>query len=353
MRVAAAVGCPRMTIRPRRSAILTLALVACAGEADAPAAPVAAPLALERGVQRLDLRFPCGDSTCAGWLFLPAGGGPTPVVVMGHGLAGTRDLTLPHVALRFAAEGVAAFAFDYRYFGSSGGTPRQLIDPWRQLEDWAAALHFVRTRVELDPKRVAVWGTSQGAGQALIAAHEDGGVRAVVGQVPLLDSDAEGEATFYGVAWVVRLLFTAWADLAASWLGRGPVWIPALAPSGAFGMIIDDAAYAAAHGLPEPGSSYRNAVAARSILLYDEWNPAPHARALRIPILLVASREDRFAPYSAVEALAREVPSVRVEEIDGDHFDVYASPRRERASGIEAAFLAEQLLGRAPSARRD
>jgi pimeloyl-ACP methyl ester carboxylesterase len=178
-------------------------------------------------------------------------------------------------------------------------------------------------------------------------------VRAVVGQVPLLDSDTEGEATFYGVGWVVRLLFTAWADLLASALGRGPVTIPALAPSGAFGMIADDAAYAAARALPEPGSSYRNAVAARSILLYDEWNPAPHARALRIPILWIASRQDRFAPFSAVEALARDVPSLRVEEIDGDHFDVYASPLREHATAIEAAFLVEQLRGGAPQTRRD
>jgi pimeloyl-ACP methyl ester carboxylesterase len=118
-------------------------------------------------------------------------------------------------------------------------------------------------------------------------------------------------------------------------------------------MIVDDAAFAAAQSLPEPGSTYRNAVAARSILLYDEWDPAPHARALSIPILLIASRQDRFVPYSAVEALAREAPNVRVEEIDGDHFDVYVSPRRERTTGIAAAFLAEQLLGDAPPARRD
>jgi pimeloyl-ACP methyl ester carboxylesterase len=346
-----------MTSRSRPSAllalVLVLVLVACSRDTGVPASPVTDPLAQGGGVQRLDLRFPCGDSTCAGWLFLPPGGGPVPVVVMGHGFAGTRDLALPHVAMRFAAAGVAAFAFDYRHFGASGGAPRQLVDVWRQLEDWAAALHFVRTRAELDPKRVGVWGTSQGAGQALIAAHADGGVRAVVGQVPLVDSDVEGEATFYGVPWVVRLLLSAWADLAASVVGGG-VWIPALAPSGGFGMIVDDAAYAAAESLPEPGSSYRNAVAARSILLYDAWNPAPHARALRIPILLIASREDRFAPYSAVEALAREVSSVRVAEIDGDHFDVYAASRRERAAGIAAIFLAEHLLdGPIPTQRGD
>lgn len=339
-----------------RAALLLAALVHCAcgsGAADSAAAPAGAAQVLAQGVTRLDLRFPCGASTCAGWLFLPPGDAPSPLVVMGHGFAGTRDLALPSIAERFAQAGVAAFAFDYRHFGASGGVPRQLVDPWRQLEDWAAALAFVRTRPELDSARVAVWGTSQGAGQALIAAHRDGNVRAVVGQVPLVDSGAEGEAASRGAAFVARLLLTAWADLAASLAGRGPVLIPALAPQGGFGMIVDGVAYTAAQRLPEPGSSYRNEVAARSVLLYDEWNPAPAARALQVPILLVASRGDRFAPFSAVEALARENANVRVEEIDGDHFDVYASPRLERATAIEAAFLAEQLLGAAAAPRRD
>jgi pimeloyl-ACP methyl ester carboxylesterase len=326
-------------------ALVLFALGGCGGSGDLPAAPAAEAVALEGGIARLDLRFPCGDSICAGWLFLPPGGARAPVVVMGHGLAGTRDLALPAVALRCAREGVAAFAFDYRHFGASGGAPRQLVDVRRQLEDWAAALHFVRTRAEIDPQRVAVWGTSQGAGQALVAADTDGGVRAAVGLVPLVDSDAEGEVGFFGVRWLARLLFTAWGDLLAAAFGRGPLTLPALAPQGSFGLIVDDAAFAAARSLPGLGSTWRNEVAARSILLYDTWNPAPHARRLGIPILLIASRQDRFVPFAAVEALAREGRSVRIEEIDGDHFDVYAPPRLERAAALSAEFLARALRG--------
>jgi pimeloyl-ACP methyl ester carboxylesterase len=326
-----------------RACALWLALAACAPAADAPPAPAGEEVALAGGVRRLDLRFPCGDTRCAGWLYLPPRAERQPVVVMGHGFAGTRDVALPFFAEHFAAAGLAAFAFDYRHFGASGGAPRQLVDVWSQLEDWDAALRYVRFRKEIDPRRIAAWGTSQGAGQALIAAHANGSVQAVVGQVPLVDSAAEGEVGFFGVGWLARLLLSAWADLGASWFGRGPVRIPAMAPSGGFGMLVDDAAFAAAGRLPEPGSLWRNEVAARSVLLYDEWNPAPSARALRIPVLLIASRADRFVPFAAVEALARELPRVKIAEIDGDHFDVYAPPRRERAAELALAFLTEAL----------
>ena len=108
-------------------------------------------------------------------------------------------------------------------------------------------------------------------------------------------------------------------------------------------MIADDAAARAAAALAEPGSSWRNEVVARSIFTFDEYNPAVQAASLEAPLLLVASRADRFAPYSAVETFARAHPRARIAEIEGDHFDVYLPPARERAAALAAEFLAQEL----------
>ena len=315
----------------------------CAEPSHTPAAPVAPSVVLDGGTTRHDVRFACGETECAAWLFLPPAMERPPVVVMGHGFAGTRDVALPRFAERFARAGLAALVIDYRHFGASGGSPRQLVDPWRQLEDWRAALAHARSRDDVDGARVALWGTSMGAGHALLTAADHDGLRAVVVQVPLIDTSLEGEATFYGVSWVVRLLLHAWADLFASWLGRGPVLVPAIAPSGGFGMIVDDAAFAAFEKLASPDSTYRNAVAARSILTFDEYNPATRSAEIAAPILLVASRADRFTPFAAAQQLAGRAANATLEEIEGDHFDVYSSPVLERAAELEAAFLVEHL----------
>jgi len=168
-------------------------------------------------------------------------------------------------------------------------------------------------------------------------------VRAVVAQAPLVDSGAEGEATFYGVGWVARLLLTGWADLARSSLGGDPILIPVIARGGDFGMIVDDAAYAAFEKLVGPGSRYRNEVVAHSVFTFDDYDPAPAAERIQAPILLVASRRDRFAPFAAVEAFAARASNARVATIDGDHFDVYSSPVAETAADLAASFLAEHL----------
>jgi pimeloyl-ACP methyl ester carboxylesterase len=270
---------------------------------------------------------------------------------MAHGFAGTRDVGLTSIAERFAREGLAAFVFDYRYFGASGGLPRQIVDPWQQLDDWRAALAFVRARPDVDGGRVAVWGTSLGAGHALVVASEDRDLRAVVAQAPLIDTSVEGEATFYGVPWAARLVFSGWADLVLSAFGRDPLTLAAIAPPGEFGMIIDATAYAAFEKLVHPDSTYRNAVAARSIFTFDDYNPATHTAAIKAPVLLVASRTDRFAPFSVVQAYADRDDNVSLETFEGDHFDVYSPPAVTRAAEVAARFLAAHLQPASAAAR--
>lgn len=187
-----------MSARPIAWLAVTM-LAACAERAEIPAAEPGPAVALAGGIERRDLRFPCGDGVCAAWLWLPPGAAKPPVVVMGHGFAGTRDVALPRVAERFAQAGIAALAFDYRHFGASSGAPRQLVDPWRQLEDWRAAVAFARGLDAVDGARVALFGTSLGGGLALMTAASEADVQAVVAQVPLIDSGREGESTFYGV----------------------------------------------------------------------------------------------------------------------------------------------------------
>jgi hypothetical protein len=118
----------------------------------------------EDGTRRVDLRFPCGEDTCAGWLFLPPGVERPPVVVMGTGFSGTRAFAMPTFARVFASRGLAAFAFDYRHFGDSGGAPRQLVDPWAQLDDWRSALALAGSLGHLDGGRARGrdWGRGPG-----------------------------------------------------------------------------------------------------------------------------------------------------------------------------------------------
>lgn len=67
-----------------------------------------------------------------------------PVVVAAHGIAGQKDMGLEPFAELFASKGLAVLLFDYRNFGGSEGEPRNWVSPKRHLQDWDAALDYVR-----------------------------------------------------------------------------------------------------------------------------------------------------------------------------------------------------------------
>jgi pimeloyl-ACP methyl ester carboxylesterase len=108
-------------------------------------------------------------------------------------------------------------------------------------------------------------------------------------------------------------------------------------------MIVDDHAYEAFEKQVPRDSTYRNEVVAHSIFTFDDYNPAVQAASIKAPVLLIASRGDRFALFAAAEAFAKAHPNVTLQEIDGDHFDIYASPRAERSAEFAAQFLKAHL----------
>src|SRR5947208_9392417 len=176
---------------------------------------------------RLDVAFSSAGDECRGWLFMPDSERP-PLVILGHGLGGTREFGLEPYAQRFADAGIAALVFTYRHFGDSGGQPRQLLDIERQLGDWAAALAYGRSLDGIDTSRIALWGTSFGGGHVIEAAARDGAVAAVVSQCPFTDGVAATLAA--SPRSLICALVPALRDELARLRNKPPVLVPLVGP---------------------------------------------------------------------------------------------------------------------------
>jgi fermentation-respiration switch protein FrsA (DUF1100 family) len=111
-----------------------------------------------------------------------------PGIVMCHGFAGVKELLLPNFAERFSSQGYSVLTFDYRGFGQSEGEAGRLI-PALQIEDILNALLFMRSRPEVDPDRIGLWGTSFGGANAIYAAAQDRNVRCLSVQLTFGDGE--------------------------------------------------------------------------------------------------------------------------------------------------------------------
>lgn len=111
-----------------------------------------------------------------------------PAILLCHGFAGVKELLLPSFAEYFANSGYVAMTFDYRGFGGSGGEPGRLV-PALQIEDIKNAISFLAECPEVDSNRIALWGTSFGGANAIIAASGDSRVKALSVQLTFADGE--------------------------------------------------------------------------------------------------------------------------------------------------------------------
>jgi len=137
-----------------------------------------------------DLSFYSAGLKLAATLCIPESGPAKklPTIVLCHGLRCNRKIVLPAFAKAFAAEGFASLALDYRGFGESEGKKWRLIARER-VEDIVAATTFASLLPEVDPTRIALFGISYGASNAISAAAIDPRPRAVVAQGGFGDGD--------------------------------------------------------------------------------------------------------------------------------------------------------------------
>jgi hypothetical protein len=147
-----------------------------------------------------DLRFRAGDLTLAGTLTLPDGEGRHPwAVLLGswlprdrdggfdrtrHGgwfapmARGARPGLLARLADALAARGVASFRFDPRGCGDSDGAWER-TDLFTRIDDARDAIGAMRSRPELDLRRMAIVGHGEGAVAAISVAIADPAIGAV------------------------------------------------------------------------------------------------------------------------------------------------------------------------------
>ncbi|MDQ6673589.1 MAG: alpha/beta hydrolase [Chloroflexota bacterium] len=305
---------------------------------------------------RQDIEFQAEGPRLRGWLYTPdEGSARFPTVVMAHGFSAVKEMYLDRFAEAFAAAGVAALVFDNRNFGASDGEPRLEIDPWAQVRDYRDAITYARTRREIDPERIGIWGSSYSGGHVLVVGACDRRVRCVVAQVPLVSG-------YRNILRLVRsdmlagLRTALEQDREARFAGGKPGMLP---------VVNEDPLGPAA--LPTPDSyqwftetgrtrapAWRNEVTLRTVEQLMDYEPGGYIeRVAPTPLLMVVAEKDHLTPVDlALEAYGRALEPKRLTMLPGGHFDAYLGPGFDLASSAAAEWFVQHLVGSGRPARQ-
>src|SRR5262245_2682285 len=147
--------------------ILALASCGAEGQVAAPAAPSV-----------LTGFFPGGDIQLSYQLEKPAGRGPFPAVVVGHGSGETTKQACRFLVQPFLQRGYAVLCYDKRGVGQSGGTYVNVGTSTSEerfpllASDMAAGARFLRSQLDIDGNRIGLVGNSQAGWIIPLAARE-------------------------------------------------------------------------------------------------------------------------------------------------------------------------------------
>lgn len=165
-------------------AALFLGLACPAGSRERPAHPATREVATTTEPSRSDraametMQIPSHGALMNALVYVAAGAGPHPAVVLLHGFPGNeRNLDL--------AQDIRRAGWDVLYFNYRGswGTPGDFSFT-HGIEDTAAALAYLRQpavakKLRLDPARIVLIGHSMGGFMAIQAAAADPGIKAI------------------------------------------------------------------------------------------------------------------------------------------------------------------------------
>ncbi len=240
------------------------------------------------GLKYEQIRFRSRDGTVLSGWFIPAVGRAKGTVIHFHGNAQNMTSHFGFVSW-LPASGFNLFMFDYRGYGLSEGRP----DKRGLYLDSCAALDYVRSRGDLDKKRLLLFGQSLGGAQAMsaMAGSDRRGIRAVV-----------AEASFFSYRAIVR---------------------DAIATMPLVSRLATPLSY---------------------LLIGDEYSPsACVAEIAPVPLLLIHGTADRIIPWEHSRLLLERAGEPkqfwRLEGID--HTEAFVDPdsphRRRLVEFLEAA----------------
>ena len=257
---------------------------------------------------RRDVTFESQGLRIKGWLYLPdnlPAGSKVPAVVMADATAAVKEMVEAKYAEKFAAAGIAALSFDFRYIGESEGQPRNQIIWYDQHEDLRTAITFLSEQPEVDANRIGIWGISNGGGHVLHLAAFDKRIKAAVAVVPL-GMNYEAIQPLMGEQGMAMMYGFLNRDRAGRFHGRPPAYLALVSRGNTEALFPNPAAYdyymkTAAKQAP----NFRNQVTLSSVEKNMEFDPTTAIHLISpTPLLMVCAEGDMAMPAGQMMAKA-------------------------------------------------
>lgn len=258
-----------------------------------------------------------------GNLYLPTSykhGDKLPVIVVTGAWTTVKEQMPAVYAQRLADRGFATFAFDFRYWGESGGVPRQYESPAAKVQDIKNAVTFLKTLPVVDSDRIGGLGICASAGYMAQAVAEEDSFKSFATVAAWLH-DIDSLNTLFGEA-TVRHRMEIGRAAREQYNRTGEVqYVPAYSQGDTNAAMSGDVSY---YGSRDRGviPEWTNQFAVMSWHEWQEFDALAIAPQITAPTLMVHS-DGSALPDNARRFYTSLNGEKRLVWSEGQHLDFY------------------------------
>jgi uncharacterized protein len=256
-----------------------------------PAKLIAANNNYKPGINRVT--FPSEGETLVGNLYLPTkykAGDKLPVVVVTGAWMTIKEQMPATYAQKLTEQGFAAFTFDFRTFGESGGKLRGYESPTEKIKDIKNTVSFLQTVDAVDSNKIAGLGICASAGYMAQATAEDSRIKSLITVAPWIHNPAIVNTVYGGEKAVKeKIKIGEAARKKFEKTGKAEV-VPAASKTNSKAPMFGEIPYyteAQRGAIPQWSNEF-------AVMSWSEWltfNPMPQAQKINVPTLFVHSKK--------------------------------------------------------------
>jgi fermentation-respiration switch protein FrsA (DUF1100 family)/ketosteroid isomerase-like protein len=288
--------------------------------------------------------FRSGSEKMVGNLYLPSNhraGTRLPSVVIAGPWLNVKEQVAANYARKLAGQGLAAFIFDFRHWGESGGQPREVESPRKKIEDIRSAVAWMKTSPAIDPGRIGALGICFGAGYVAEASVQDPSIHSLATVAAWLHTK-ESQLEMFGPDEVARRR-RAGREAREAWeKQRRTVTVPAASNTERQAAMFNVDYYT------EPGRGtvpqWTNRFAVMSWEEYMDFDGLSRGARIAKPLAVVHSDGSGLPPHARAFYEAARGPKQLV-WLQGNHTDFYdREPHIATAANAVASHFRQTLL---------
>lgn len=270
---------------------------------------------------RSNIEFKTDDNLILrGWFYQPKVKFSAPCVVMTHGFSALKEHNLDSFATRFCEAGLCVLVYDNRNFGESDALCPYEVDPHAQVLDMINAITFVQGLKNVDPNKIALWGTSFSGGIVIEAAALDKRPACIVAQVPFVSGYHKVLKTKKPDQWEESKKKYALENRMRA-QGKPPTMIPVVTQNPNEQAVMKQPE---AYHFFTNVHQWKNQVTLHSVELAGDFDPMANIEQINAPLLVIIADKDTVNPAMlSLKAFEKAPEPKQLVMINGDHFAPY------------------------------